>query len=483
MKKIIVDIHHEQSKIALSENQQLREFYIERQNYKRIEGNIYKGKVENVLPGMQAAFVNIGLEKNAFLYVKDAIEKKKYEEETFPPINKIVKPGQELLVQIVKEPIGQKGARITTNITLPGRYFVFMPTTEYVGISRRIVAEGERERLRKIAYEFKPECMGVIVRTEAQGVEGEELDLDLKSLLRLWKKIQDKEKITAAPKLIHSELELTYKIVRDLFTKDIDEFIINEKQHYETVLEMVDILSPELKHRVIYYDQSMDIFDYYGLTSQLEKIFENKVWLKSGGYLIIDQTEALTVIDVNTGKFVGKTNLNDTVVTTNLEAAQEIAKQLRLRDIGGIIIIDFIDMKDERDETRVLNQLQSFLKQDRTKTNVLGMTQLGLVEMTRKKIRKSIGKILQDPCPFCKGTGRVISVETILMKIDDILRRDLYLKKEATLYIHLHPHTVHTLEYQEKDILQKLKNEYQMEFEITEDPILSPNQVKVLKHR
>lgn len=478
MKRIIADINVQQSRIALLEDQELKEFYIERENYKRMVGNIYKGRVENVLPGMQAAFVNIGLEKNAFLYVRDAIEKKE-ELDSFPPINQIIKQGQELLVQIVKESFAQKGARITTNITLPGRYVVLMPTSDYIGISKRITGEEERERLRTIALECKVDNIGMIIRTEAQGIDKEEFSSDLNFLLKIWRSIEKKDKLTISPKLIHRELELTYKIVRDLFTEDIDEFIINEKEHYHKVLEMIEGISPELKSRMVYFDEPMDIFDYYGLSAQIKGILQNKVWLKSGGYIIIDQTEALTVIDVNTGKFIGSTSLEDTVLKTNLEAVEEIAKQLRLRDIGGIIIIDFIDMEDPEDVEKVLNRLQRVFNEDKTKTNVLGMTQLGLVEMTRKKERKSIEKILKQPCPLCDGTGRVISVDSILIEIHKILKKNPGLENKDKLYLYLHPQTFHRFELD--NILQQLKNLYHKDFELIEDGNIPIDKIKIAK--
>ncbi len=484
MKRIIMDINSQQSRIALTENEILKEFYIERQNYKRIVGNIYKGRVENVLPGMQAAFINIGIEKNTFLHIKDAsalIEKDENEDFDWPPINKILKQGQELLVQVIKEPIAQKGARVNTNITLPGRYIVLMPTSDYIGISRRIEQEKERIRLRSIAQECKPEEMGVIIRTEAEGIEKEEFISDLNFLIRLWEKIKNKDRLSVAPKLIHSELELPYRIVRDLFTKEIDEFIINNKDYYKKVAEMVDLISCSLKDRVIYFDEPNELFSHYNINSQIEDLLCNKIWLSCGGYIVIDQTEALTVVDVNTGKFVGSTNLQDTVLKTNLQAAKEIAKQLRLRNIGGIIIIDFIDMKDSRDETKVLEKLEECFKDDKTRTNVMGITQLGLVEITRKKARKSIGRILQEPCPLCSGTGRVIAMDTLFIHIDDILRKNPHLKEEENLKILLHPHTAHRFEVDQNNVLVQLKETYNINFEILRDTTISINQIKILK--
>lgn len=483
MKRIIMDLSSQQSRIALTENKVLKEFYIERENYKRMVGNIYKGRVENVLPGMQAAFIDIGIEKNAFLYIKDASalvnreDKKDFE---YPPIHKILKQGQELLVQVIKEPIAKKGARVNTNITLPGRYIVLMPTLDYIGISRRIKGEKERDRLKDIAQESKPESMGVIIRTEAEGIEKEEMIADLRFLIRMWEKIKINNNLFIAPKLIHSELELPYRIVRDLFTKEIDEFIINNKKYYDKVLDMVEWISADLKDRLIYVDESSELFSHYNINTQIQDMLCNKIWLPCGGYIVIDQTEALTVIDVNTGRFVGSINLQDTVLKTNLQAAKEITRQLRLRDIGGIIIIDFIDMKDPKDEVKVLDELEKCFKEDKSRTNVMGMTQLGLVEITRKKARKSIGRILQQSCPLCLGTGRVIAMETYFIYIDDILKRNPDFKKEKKLKIVLHPYTAYRFEEDQENILQQLKNTYNIDFEILKDKTISTNQVKVI---
>ncbi len=473
MKRIIMDISNQQSRIALTDNNILKEFYVGGENHKRVVGNIYKGRVENILPGMQAAFIDIGIEKNAFLYVKDADDN--------TSIHKILKKGQEILVQVVKEPIANKGARVNTNITLPGRYIVLMPNLNYIGLSRRIKEEAERERLKTIAQENKPEEMGVIIRTDAQGIEEEKIISDLNFLIRLWKKIMIKNRLYIGPRLIHSELELPYRIVRDLFTKEIDEFVINSKEHYDKVIEMVDYISSGLKDRIKYFNGGHQLFNHYNINSQIEQIYFNKVWLKCGGNIVIDQTEALTVIDVNTGKFVGKLSLQETVLKTNLEAAQEIANQLRLRSIGGIIVVDFIDMKDPQDEIRVLNKLEEFFKEDKTKTNVMGITQLGLVEITRKKTRKPLGRILQTPCPVCEGTGKVISMNTLLIQIDEILGENIYLKSEKSLKVLAHPYITFRLMANEDNILEKLQGKYNINFEITQDENLAMNQIKITR--
>lgn len=414
-KQLITDIGLNESRVALVEDGELAEIYVERPDIDRLVGNIYRGKVSSVLPGMQAAFVDIGYEKNAFLYAGDIIAKKEYSEEVDDHphdakgwnIADLVNVGQELTVQVIKEPMGSKGPRVTTNITLPGRHLVLLPDADYTGVSRRIEDEEERAKLKRIAENLKPEGMGLIVRTASEGMEEEDFKDDLSFLLKLWKNIKSKEKSGPVPRCIHKDLSLVYRMVRDLFTKDIDKFIINDRSHYERILELVDIVSPNLKRRVEYFAKDADIFGYYQLDSKLARALSRKVWLKCGGYVIIDRTEALTVIDVNTGKYVGRSNLEDTVLKTNMEAADEIARQLRLRDIGGIIIIDFIDMHDRDHPQMVLDRLKQALKKDRTKSIVVGMTGLGLIEMTRKKVRQDLSSIMLVECPYCEGTGRL----------------------------------------------------------------------------
>ncbi|OPY57783.1 MAG: Ribonuclease G [Pelotomaculum sp. PtaU1.Bin035] len=418
LKEIVVNVGEEENRVAVLEDKTPVEVYIERSVNQRLVGNIFKGRVENVLPGMQAAFVNIGLEKNAFLYVEDASPARSLEGHgqggSALGINicDILKQGQEVVVQIVKEPIGTKGPRVTTNITLPGRFLVLMPTVDYIGISRRIDSDKERERLKDLASRVKPEGMGVIVRTVAEGVEEEEFRQDINLLTKLWRKILSRSAHSPVPNLVHRDLVLVQRILRDVFTEDVDRLILDSRYEYEKVLDLLDITDSHLKIKV-FLDEREDIFLDYGIEQEIEKSLKRKVWLKCGGYLVIDQAEALTAVDVNTGKYVGTTNLEDTVLKTNLEAAREIARQLRLRNIGGIIIVDFIDMMKEENRQEVLQILEEEIKKDKTKTNILGITQLGLVEMTRKKVRPSLAEVLQKPCPYCEGRGKVLSEETL----------------------------------------------------------------------
>ena len=411
-KEILVNNRAEDVRAAVIEDGMTAEIYMERKQSQHLVGNIFKGRVENVLPGMQAAFVDVGLEKNAFLYIEDALPARHSEgnngsrDYSGIGIGDILKRGQELLVQVAKEHTGAKGPRVTTHITLPGRYAVLTPMIDYVGVSRRINGEKERERLKELARLVKPENMGVIVRTVAEGVEEDEFRQDINIINELWQKTLRRSSQFPAPYLAHRDLDLALRVIRDFFTEDVDRLMIDSRHDYESVLDLLDVVGPHLKQKV-FLEEDKDLFAYYGVEHEIDRALKRKVWLKNGGYLIIDQTEALTVIDVNTGKFVGTTNLEDTVLKTNLEAAKEVVRHLRLRNIGGIIIIDFIDMCAEDNRSAVLKLLEEEIKKDRTKTNVLGLTRLGLVEMTRKKTWPSLSEVLQKPCSQCGGQGRV----------------------------------------------------------------------------
>ncbi len=446
-KEIVVDINPCQTRVAMLENGELAEIYIERVGRERLVGNIYKGCVANVLPGMQAAFVDIGLEKNAFLYAGDILVDKS--DFVFPgggqppiiptAIKDIVKQGQEIILQVIKEPVGTKGARVTTHITLPGRTLVLMPTVNYIGVSRRIDDEEERGRLRGIIERIKPENMGVIVRTAAAGKSEEEFKNDIQFLVRLWERVQNKGKLAHAPRVIHSEEALIFRTIRDIFTRDVQRLVINDEEYFERVKVVAGIISPELQDRVEYYQGEEALFDHFMLEGRLDKLLQRKVWLKNGGYIVIDQTEALTAIDVNTGKYVGSDDLQETLFETNCEAAREIARQLRLRDIGGIIIIDFIDMEGQENRDALIDILREELKKDRTKSNVVGMTGLGLVEMTRKKMRKTLSATLQETCSYCRGEGKLLSAESVALRIRRQLQREFKNTSCDTYLVEAHP--------------------------------------------
>ncbi|HZK38478.1 MAG TPA: Rne/Rng family ribonuclease [Clostridia bacterium] len=482
MNQIIVDAGISENRLALVEDGELVELYIERRNHRRMVGNIYKGRVANVLPGMQAAFIDIGLEKNCFLYVKDALEQDLFDKGELCykniSITDVVKQGQEIVVQVIKESLGTKGARVTTNITLPGRYLVLMPNTTYIGVSRRIVCSEERERLREEIEQLRPPNMGIIVRTVAEGKNRDDFNEDIKFLLKLWRKIEREKKSGTVPRLIHRDFDLISKTIRDTFSKDIDNFIINNAKEYQIALELVELLSPSLKSRISYFDETIEIFDYYGIKSQIDKCLNRKIWLKSGGYIIIDSTEAFTVIDVNTGKYVGKTDLKDTVFKTNIEATGEIAKQLRLRGIGGIIIIDFIDMMGGGDNQKVIDALEKALSKDKTRSKVLGMTQLGLVEMTRKKTRLGLDRLFQKRCQYCNGTGRLDSEYALLYKFEkEMIRIGIHTNAEAVIF-EVNP-TVLQVFQEEESILEEINAETNLKSFIIPNSFLHHNEIQV----
>ncbi len=419
-KDIMINIGINEIRVAILEDGHLVEFTVERQDEQRRAGNIYLGKVENVLPGMQAAFIDIGEEKNAFIYIDDVISKDSENENTEEQKNLSIKDllheGQEIMVQMIKEPIGTKGARVVTQITIPGRYLVLIPTTDYIGVSRRIENEAERERLKAIANSFKGPGSGLIIRTAAEDVEAAELQSDYEFLINVWKKIHKKIKKGPCPSLLYRDHDLLYRILRDYLSKEVNRLLIDDLDAYSKAIDLIKSLAPSFKNRIQLYTNEVPLFELYNVESQLERALKKKVWLDSGAYLVFDQTEALTVIDVNTGKFTGTINLEDTVFQTNLMAAEEIAKQIRLRNLGGIIIIDFIDMVSDDERAKVITKFQTELQKDKTKVNVLGFTSLGLLELTRKKVKQSLREILQTECPKCEGTGYIPSLDSYAQK-------------------------------------------------------------------
>lgn len=455
-KEILVDANGFSTRVAVVEDGSPVELYVEQEGALRLVGNIYNGRVQNVLPGMQAAFIDIGLERNAFLYAGDIVmpddtdgdlEREKIQ--SMRSIRDMLKPGQTIMVQVAKDPVGTKGARVTTHITLAGRSLVLMPTMDYVGVSRRIEKDEERTRLRKILCDIKPDNMGVIVRTASAGKSRDAFVEDLDSLKLLWEEIQRKAKKQKAPALLHAEQSLLFRTVRDLLMKDVDRVFVNDEDTYERIREIADVMAPKLKPRIL-LKQSEALFDRYDTEGKIDKALARKVWIKNGSYIIIDRTEALTCIDVNTGKYVGKDNLEKTITATNCEAAREIAHQLRLRDIGGIIIIDFIDMERESNRNLVLTTLKTALKDDHTRSHVFGFTHLGLVEMTRKKTGRSLGDTLQTLCPYCSGDAHVLAPETVMAKVRKQTLQVLKGSTNKRMLIEVHPDVLRAMEMAEE---------------------------------
>jgi len=439
-KKILINVADHETRVALLEDGNIAELFIEQGDASDIAGNIYKGKVQRVLPGMQAAFVDIGLKQAAFIYVSDVIggnyspiedvlNNNNGTEEGISynsyissirrdrPIEELITEGQEIMVQAAKAPMGSKGARLTTHISLPGRFLVLMPASDHIGISRRIEDDTERNRLKAIIESIRENNFGYIVRTAAEGVQEEKLKYEMGFLNNLWESLQQKYQTAPAPYMLHKEVAVSLRAVRDLLLHEAEKLIIDSRSGYESILKFLDEFMPSLKDSVELYEGLEPIFDSFNLEADISHALKKKVWLKSGGYIVIEHTEALVAIDVNTGRYVGKYNLEETILKTNLEAVKEIAYQIRLRDIGGIIIIDFIDMEKKSNQEKVFNALKEALKKDRSKTHILPISELGLIQMTRKRIRKPLTRILCEPCFYCDGEGYLISKQTICYNI------------------------------------------------------------------
>lgn len=421
--ELLVNITPSETRVAYIDGGILQEIHIEREAKRGIVGNIYKGRVSRVLPGMQAAFVDIGLEKAAFLHASDIMPHTECvagdEQKNFNvrDIAELVRQGQDLMVQVVKDPLGTKGARLTTDITLPSRYLVLMPGAAHVGVSQRIESEVERERLKKTVAAYCDEQGGFIIRTAAEGIGDEELSADAAFLKRLWTKVQERKKRNITKYKLYGEMALAQRVLRDFAGAALDKIRVDSKLTYDLLVEFTSEYIPEMTEKLELYAGKQPIFDLYDVENEIQRSLERKVELKSGGYLIIDQTEAMTTVDINTGAFVGHRNLDETIFNTNIEATQAIARQLRMRNLGGIIIIDFIDMVNEEHRRRVLHSLEQALSKDRVKTSINGFSQLGLVEMTRKRTRESIEHVLCNECPNCRGRGTVKSVETVCHEI------------------------------------------------------------------
>jgi len=420
--ELLINVTPQETRVAYVENGLLQEVHIERERKRGLVGNIYKGKVVRVLPGMQAAFLDVGLDRTAFLHVSDIAQSNGKNGDSTEPteiIMNLLHEGQELMVQVAKDPMGSKGARLTTQISFPSRYLVYMPGVPLVGISQRIDTESERQRLKDIIADFAGEFEtgGYIARTVAEGMSEEAIYKDMQFLQKIWRNIQDKYSESATGSLIHEDMSLVMRTMRDLSGIDIEKVRIDSRSNAEQVKRFASKFIPELENCIEHYPGERPIFDLYGIEDEIQRALERKVPLKSGGYLIIDQTEAMTTIDVNTGAFVGHRNLEETIFKTNLEAAQALVRQLRLRNLGGIIIIDFIDMSDEEHKRQVLRALEKALDKDHAKTNVCDVSALGLVEMTRKRTRESLEHILCEPCHCCQGRASLKTAETVCYEI------------------------------------------------------------------
>ena len=499
-KRIIINIEPQEKRVAMLEGGNLEEFYVERSGQERLAGNIYKGRVSAILPGMGAAFVDLGLKKNGFLHVSDVIERppdleemlsesfeedepvKKRKKEAIPNITQLLKKGQEILVQIVKEPIGTKGARLTTHISLPGRFLVLMPYESRIGVSKRIVKPSERSRIKKDLMSLRlPKDIGLIVRTAGGGCSKRVFANEVRYLLSVWEKIKKDEKQARAPQVIHKEYDLMLRVVRDLFTSDINRLIVDGREEYSKIKHFVNSTMPALRLRLRFYRGETPLFERFGIEKEIGKIYESRIYLKNKGYVIIEQTEGLVAIDVNTGGFVGQKNLEETTFLTNMEAAKEIARQMRLRDMGGIIVIDFIDMEEKSHRQQVFEALKSALKRDKARTKVLNISQLGLVEMTRQRMRKSVESLSYGVCPHCNGRGSVKSIVTVSLdakrKLAQALKSKARRKEQLALYVH--PEVCKYLLREDKASISFLENRYRRKIIIREDPSFHIEQVRI----
>lgn len=464
--EIIVNVSNRETRIALLEDRQLTEYRVEREE--RVVGSIFKGIVQNVLPGMDAAFVDIGLERNAFLYVADIIPDEgsndnspaslKRSELRRRKIKDLLKPGQQVMVQVTKGPRGTKGARVSTRIALPGRYVVLLPEANNVGVSRKIEERSERERLRKLGDVIVPNGFGLILRTECEGRTEGELRGDIVYLQSLWAEVMKTAKRLRAPACVHKDQTLLFRTVRDMFGDEITQMVIDDPDEYEKVHLMAGMVAPSMRDKIFLYDQDEPIFDNFGIEKELERLLQHKVPLKSGGSLVIDEMEALTAIDVNTGKQVGTTSLNETILKANLEAAEEALRQLRLRDMGGIIVVDFIDMESADDKKKVLTHFSDGLTRDRARTRVGRVSSLGLVEITRKRTGESVTQEITEICPMCEGVGRISSKETVSLWVERDMWRKLNDPGNAFL-VECHPAVVEALIGLDGENVEELEHE------------------------
>ncbi len=500
-KLVVVNSAPQETRVAILEGDALEEIFIERQANRTVVGNIYKGRVTKVLPGMQSAFLAVGLERDAFLYVSDispgydayeglldldeveggeAIRDAAPKAAREAKIEDLIKERQDLLVQVTKEPIGTKGARITSYVTIPGRFLVLMPQVDHVGVSRKIGDARERSRLRRVIDRVRPEGMGFIVRTVAEGCSEDEVKADANYLLSLWDEIRKKAERTPAPAEIHSELSIVPKILRDLLNKRVARVVLDTERAYEAARAFVKRLQPDLLGKIALYREGLPIFDKYGVQPELDKALRSRVWLKSGGYIVINQTEALVAIDVNTGKYVGKRSLEETVLKTNLEAATEIVRQLRLRDLGGIIVVDFIDMEERKSKQKLIETFERELQKDRARTKVLQISDFGLVEITRQRTKNSLERILCQTCPYCSGTGKIKADATVFFDIQRELRKLAPALDGNRLVIRANPEVAQHLESERRDLTAGISGLELVDLVIRADSTLHHEQFDIM---
>jgi ribonuclease G len=496
-REILVNANPRETRVAILEDDLLVELLVDRPDARRMVGDVYLGKVEAVLPGIQAAFVNIGTEKAAFLHASDIVVPDgdadpdddedddapggRRERRELPPIQDVLKRGQEIVVQVSKEPISTKGPRVTAQVSLAGRFLVYMPFASRVGVSRKIGERSERQRLRAMLTELlPPDAGGVIVRTVSEDATREVFERELNSLIAAWKRIKRKNQFLRAPALIHRETNVTRGLVRDVFSSKVDALTVDSRQVYNEIVEYLGGIAPDLVDRVKMYEGQVPLFDQFDIETEIRDLFKRRCDLPSGGYLIIEQTEALVSVDVNSGRYTGKKDPEKTIFRTNSEAAREIARQLRLRDIGGIIVCDFIDMETQSNRDRVLQELRTHLGRDRARTKAFAVSELGLIEMTRQRVRQSHWQSMTESCPTCAGTGRVFTPETIVRRLERAVRRMGAEGRREAVVLRMHPEiALHVLE-EERDLLRRLEKAAGFPVEMRDDPLLKPDEYRLV---
>jgi ribonuclease G len=501
-KEIIINVEPNETRIAIKEDGELVEFMVERSGERVSVGDLYKARVTAVLPGMQAAFLDIGHEKSAFLHVSDMGDEivdiediddrfdSDVDTQQHPApggkglaIEEMLSKGEEVLVQVTKEPIGTKGPRVSTQISLPGRFMVLMPNATMLGISRKIEDRDERHRLKEIVAPLKPKEVGLIVRTAGVEMGKKQFGSDIKFLMKLWKKITKHAQKAKTPSLIHKDMEIITRLVRDIFTEDVTRIVVDSKKEHKEILSYLRSAAPDLRSRVHLYKEDTPIFDAYEIEKETERILNRIIPLKKGGFISIDHTEALVAIDVNTGRYKGAKDQEETALRTNLQAAGEVARQLRLRDLGGIIVIDFIDMELEENRRRVLEELRAGLRRDRSRTKTLRVSEMGLVEMTRQRVRPSLGQLLSETCPTCGGSGRVMSLDSIEMRLERMLKRLRARVAEKRIEIYLSPEVAFHMLSERSRRVMRLEKQFGMEIDVKDDAGLKRTDVVVRSSR
>ncbi|HLW16016.1 MAG TPA: Rne/Rng family ribonuclease, partial [Actinomycetota bacterium] len=491
-----------ETQVAILEDDLVAEVFVERERNRGVVGNVYKGRVSKVLPGMQSSFIDVGLERDGFLYVSEVVDtmeefdklesgdeetpSPKDKEKPPPKIEDLLKEGQEILVQVVKEPLGTKGARLTSHVTMAGRFLVFMPTVDHVGVSRKIESREERSRLRGIVREFREQhgfTGGVIIRTAAAGRPKDDIVTDLEAFHKIWLEIRQKTESSRAPAIVYREQSLVSKLIRDLLTEEYQAIRIDNATEYQRTLDLVERIMPGVAPKVKLYSKPFPIFDEYGVQAEIDKALKSKVWLKSGGSIVINQTEALVAIDVNTGRYVGKKSsgrLEDTIVKTNLEAVKEIVRQIRLRDLGGIIVLDLIDMEEKKNRQKVFQAIDQELKKDRSPSKALQVADFGLIIITRKRVKQSLERMMTDPCPYCTGTGVIKSSSTICYEILSEVKKISPELNGHRLLLRVNPEIARALKEEESAVVRDLKQAIGKDVTIRADVQLHHEQFDVM---